>query len=227
MLHLAFAFTIWLAAVALAAGSLEFAEPLREIHVAPDATSVTADFAFVNRGSRPVTIRNYDAPCSCMTAQIKGGKLDYQPGDEGVVRAVFDLGNFTGTVDKHVVLWLAGDHAEKPSVTLTVRVHIPELVAIEPKTLKWAVGENPGPKSISIQINFDQPVEILSVSSSNDRFQHELKPVRAGAEYELTVTPQDTSVPGIGVLRIETDCPVARQRVRQAFVVVRKEAALP
>ena len=219
--------TGWLAAAALAAGGLEFADPLQEFHAAPDATSVTADFAFVNRGTKRVKIRNYDAPCSCMSAQIKGGKLEYEPGEDGVIRAVFDLGNFSGTVDKQVVLWLEGDHAERPSVTLTVRVHIPELVVVEPKTLKWAVGEEPRPKSLSIRIESEQPVRILSVSGSNERFAHELKTVRDGAEYELEVTPQDTTLPGIGVLRIETDCAVARQRVRQAFVVVRKEAGIP
>ncbi len=208
-----------------ARGGLTFSEPLKEVHAAADAASVVVDFPFVNKGPGTATIRHYDAACSCMSAQVRGGKLEYGPGEEGLVRAKFDLGNFSGTVDKQVVIWLKGDPDDKPSAVLTVRVHIPELVLVEPKTLKWAVGEAPEAKKIRIKVDYGKPVKVLDVNGSNDRFKQELVTVKEGAEYELSVTPADTATPGIGVLRIETDCPVARHRVRQAFLVVRREMA--
>lgn len=214
-----------LLAVGVARGGLVFPEKLKEIHAAADAAAVTADFAFSNQGDKPVSIRHYDAPCSCLSAQIKGGKLDYAPGEEGLIRANFSLGNFSGQVDKEIILWLKGDPDDRPSIRLTVRVHIPELVVVEPKTLKWAVGEKPDPKKIQIKVAFEKPVKVLKVDGSNVRFKQDLVTLKEGALYELTVTPADTVAPGIGVLRIETDCPVARHRIRQAFLVVRREMA--
>jgi hypothetical protein len=209
-------------AAGAAQGGLVFSQPVQEVHAAADASSVTADFTFSNKSDRVASIRHYDAPCSCLAAQVIGGKLDYAPGEQGTVRAVFNLGNFSGTVDKQVVIWLNDDPDEKPSVVLTVRVHIPELVLVEPKTLKWSLGEKPVSKTIRIKIDSPQPVKVLGVSGSNERFAQQLTTVKEGAEYELKVTPTDTGTPGIGVLRIETDCPVARHRIRQAFLVVRR-----
>lgn len=211
----------WLC-VGVASAALEFPEKLKELHLAPDEKSVLMDFTFKNSGDKAVKIRHYDAACSCLSAQAKGGKLEYAPGEEGVIRTKFDMGNFSGVVDKKVVIWVDDDPDDDPSVVLTVRVHIPELVLIEPKTLKWAVGEKVGPKTMRITMDYEKPIKILKLNGSSDRFEHKLKTIREGEEYELTVTPDETKTPGIGVLRIETDCPVARHRIRQAFLVVRR-----
>jgi hypothetical protein len=203
---------------------LVFDETLKERHLPPDARSVQIDFPFKNAGDETVRIHHYDAPCSCLSAQVKGSKLEYAPGEEGVIRARFDMGNFSGTVDKPVAIWLDGDAEDDPSILLTVRVHIPELVQIEPKTLKWAVGEQAAAKSMRITVDFEKPIKVLKITGTSDRFTHRLKTIREGEEYELTVTPDQTKSPGIGVLRIETDCPIARHRIRQAFLVVRRAA---
>jgi len=217
--------TILLLVTGCARADLVFDAMMKERHLAPDAQAVEMDFNFKNGGDKAVKIRHYDAACSCLSAQVKGGKLEYAPGEEGVIRAKFDMGNFSGQVDKKVVIWVDDDPEEKPSVVLTVRVHIPELVVVEPKTLKWTIGEEVGPKTIRITMAYEKPIKIMGVSGSNDRFPHQLKEIRAGEEYELTITPDETNTPGIGVFRIETDCPVARHRIRQAFVVVRRAVA--
>jgi hypothetical protein len=49
-----------------------------------------------------------------------------------------------------------------------------------------------------------------------------LKTIDEGKLYELVVTPEDISTPGLAILRIETDCAVERHRIQQAFAVVRK-----
>jgi len=205
----------------LVRAELVFPEKFKERHLEADAKSMEMDFTFKNEGDKAARIHHYDAPCSCLSAQVKGGKLDYAPGEEGVIRARFDMGNFSGQVDKTVAIWMEGDPEGKPSVLLTVRVHIPELVLIEPKTLKWTIGEKVAAKTMSIKMEYDRPIKILGINGSSERFKHDLKTIREGEEYELSVTPDETRTPGIGVLRIETDCPVARHRIRQAFIVVR------
>jgi hypothetical protein len=209
------------------AAALDFPKTLKEVHAAADAGKVTADFEFTNRSGKPVAIARYDSTCSCMSVKIKDGKLQYAPGESGVVRTEFDMGNFSGTVDKVVALWLDNDPAEKPSVSLTVRVHIPVLISLEPKTLKWELSGQGESQVIRIEMNHDKPIRVLSVNSSNEAFKTELKTVKEGKTYELAVTPKDVKTPALGVFRIETDCPVGRHRIQQAFGVIRKNTAPP
>lgn len=207
---------------ALLAAGLDFPRTFVEIHAPADASSVTADFEFTNRGDKPVSVSKYDAACSCMAVQIKDGKLRYAPGESGLIRAVFEMGNFSGTVDKVVALWLDGDPPEKPSLQLTVRVHIPVLVLLEPKTLKWELGGTPEPQTIRITIQNPQPVHLKNITSSSAAFRHELKTIETGKRYELIVTPTEIGTPGLAILRIETDAASEKHRIQQAFAVVRK-----
>lgn len=211
----------------LARGGLLFPKTLQEVAAAADARVVTTDFEFSNNGDKPVAIRHYDAACSCMSVQVKEGKLQYGPGETGLIRTVFDLGNFAGTVDKVVAIWLEGDRDDQPSIRLTVRVHIPELVKLEPKTLRWQVGGQATPQSVKIHIDHDKPVKILKVSGTNENFRHELITLQEGKEYEIKVNPVGLDSPGIGILRIDTDCDVSRHKIQQAFLVVSAAATKP
>ena len=214
----------WLLALvlttAMARGGLNFPEILKEVQAPADAKSVTTDFEFSNDGDKPVKIRHYDAACSCMSVQAQGGKLDYAPGEKGLIRTVFELGNFSGEVQKMVAIWLEGDRDDQPSIRLTVNVHIPELVKLDPKTLRWTVGAPPAAQSFKIHILDDKPVKILNVTNTNDKFRQELVTVTEGKEYELKVTPVELTAPGIGIVRIETDCEIFRHKIQQGFVVV-------
>ncbi|MES2921890.1 MAG: DUF1573 domain-containing protein [Verrucomicrobiota bacterium] len=218
-----FAIGIWLllAAFSQAAG-LEFTELLKEVNATADVATVTTDFKFKNTGNKPVTIAKTDPGCSCLKVEISGGKLTYAPGESGVVRTTFDMGNFSGTVDKMVALWIDNDPPDKPSMKLTVRVHIPVLVAVEPKTVKWSTGGKPDPQTIQIRMAEGKPIHVTGVKSSSPSFKCELKALEEGRKYDLIVTPLDMDTPGISVFRIETDCEVSKHRIQQAFAVIRK-----
>ena len=201
---------------------MEFAALLKEVHAAADATIVTTDFNFTNKGDKPVTIAKTDPGCSCLKVEISGGKLKYAPGESGVVRTTFDMGNFSGTVDKKVALWIDDDPADKPSMSLTVRVHIPVLVALEPKTVKWNLGAKPDPQTIQIRMAEGKSIHMTGVKSSSPAFKCELKVVEKGRKYDLIVTPLEMNAPGMSVFRIETDSEISKHAIQQAFAVVRK-----
>lgn len=218
-----FAIGIWLTLAALAqAAGLEFTALLKEANAAADAAIVTTDFSFTNKGDKPVTIAKTNPGCSCLKVEISGGKLKYAPGESGVVRTTFDMGNFSGTVDKMVALWIDDDPVDKPSTTLTVRVHIPVLVALEPKTVKWNLGANPDPQTIQIRMAEGKSIRVTGVKSSSPAFKCEVKVLEEGRKYDLIVTPLEMNAPGMSVVRIETDCEISKHRIQQAFAVVRK-----
>ena len=214
---------IWLALTAWIQGAaLDFPTTIREIHAPADVESVTADFEFTNRSGKPVDVAKYDPTCSCMSVKILEGKLHYAPGESGVVRAEFRIENFTGEVNKMVAIWLDKDPEDIPSVVLTVRVHVPILVALEPKTLKWELNGKADPQTIHITMHHDKPIKVIGVTPSSDSFRHELKTIEEGKSYDLIVTPTDINTPTLGILRIETDCPIKRHHIQQVFATVRK-----
>jgi hypothetical protein len=171
-----------------------------------------------------VTVTKYEPTCSCISVRIKDGKLRYAPGEAGLIRAEFDMGNFTGTVDKVVAVWLDNAPADKPSMALTVRVHIPVLVSLEPKTLKWELNGKGEPQTIRITMHYAKPIRVIAVNASSEAYKYELKTVEEGKSYDLIVTPLEINTPGLGIFRIETDCQIPKHRIQQVFASVRRSS---
>ncbi|MCX6866164.1 MAG: DUF1573 domain-containing protein, partial [Verrucomicrobia bacterium] len=186
------------------------------------ANKVTVDFEFTNRSDKPVSVIKYDSTCSCMSVRIQDGKLRYAPGESGLVRADFDMGNFSGSIDKVVVLWLDKDAADKPSIVLKVRVIIPVLVSLEPKTVKWELNGKAEPQTIRVTMHHVKPIRVTSVQSSSEAFKCAVKTIQDGASYDVIVTPMNINTPGLGIFRIETDCDIEKHRIQQAFGTVRR-----
>jgi hypothetical protein len=211
----------------LSAGTLTFDQTEKEINAGIDAKTVTVDFTFKNQSGEDVIIEKYDAACTCINAQIKGGKLAYKDGESGVIRAAFDMGLFSGTNDKSIAVWLKGDPEQKPSIVLNAKINIPVLVEVEPKSLIWEVGAKAEPKTVTITMKHSEPIRVKAVSGADARFQYELKTIEEGKKYEVVVTPASTEKVGMGVIHIETDCPIQRHRSHRIFTVVRQPLPKP
>ena len=65
-------------------------------------------------------------------------------------------------------------------------------------------------------------IHVTGITASSQAFSHELKTIEKGKKYDLVVTPLEVNTPGMSVIRIETDCPIPKHRVQQAFAVLRK-----
>jgi len=217
----ALALTLILAGTLPAAAALEFETPVIKAEADLSDKFITRDYKFTNSGGKAVKIKEADAGCSCLAVQVAGGKLAYAPGESGVLRAVFELGSFQGTVDKQINVWLEGDPEEKPSTTLTMSVHIPVIISLEPKTLKWEVGAKAEPKMIDVVMDYKNPIHITSVSAGNEMFSAKLVTIEEGKRYGIEVTPvKGTASAGLSVVRIVTDVDVEKQRIQQAFAVI-------
>ncbi|MGJ8723867.1 MAG: DUF1573 domain-containing protein [Roseibacillus sp.] len=202
------------------AGGLKFEKTIIEVLAEPDQETVTADFKFKSSGSGPAEIKRYDAPCSCLEAQISdGGRLKWEEGEEGTVRGLFKVGNFRGTVDKQIsILMVNGARHD-----LTVRMTMPELLKIEPKTLKWEEGTEPKEQAFLLTISDEYPLEILKVSGTNEgKFPFKLETIEKGKIYRLSVTPSETDQRGFGLLRITTNSAFKKHKSYQAYAVVTK-----
>ena len=191
-----------------------------DFHPTFQETNVVARFTFSNAGNYPVAITSIKSSCDCMVPKL--AKMTYLPGEKGEITANFTIGQRQGLQQKHVVLQT--DDPSDPAAQLTMRVFIPELVKMTPGFLFWKIGEEKSPKTITLKIVHTEPIKIIGVQSTNERFFPQLKTVEPGKEYVIIVTPNDPADPAKALLRIETDFPKDKPRVFQAYAYIKSSA---
>lgn len=207
--------------VAVWAGGLQFSETTRELSPAVTETSITAIFPFTNVLDKAVKIVRMESECSCMTIETKDKKMQLSPGESSELRGTFLLGSYTGTVEKTIRVWLEDDPGDKPSALLKVKVHIPELVSIEPKTTRWDLKSATDPKLIQIKFPAEAPAKITGITSSDEKFTSKLKTIENGRVYEIEISCASTANKALSVLKIDTDSSLPQQKSFQVFAVVK------
>ncbi|MGB0292798.1 MAG: DUF1573 domain-containing protein [Luteolibacter sp.] len=212
----------------LAHAGLEFESKLVEVNAAADDKSSQIDFKFTNKGKDPVFISHIDPDCDCLTIMASGGttladkRIRYRPGESGIIRSQFKIGNKRGQLDHNVMVWLTGDPKDEPSIQLKARINVPQLITMIPRTLKWEVGEQTKAKSVEVIMNHDRPIQITETKSTSPNFTIEMAVIEKGKHYTLSVVPKDTSSPGIGVIQILTDSDIEIQSREQVFAMVHR-----
>jgi len=178
--------------------------------------SLKASFRFENRGSRPVKILDLRTSCGCTTAST--AKKTYAPGEKGEVTVDFIFGGRRGPQNKPVVVQ-TDDEAE-PAVILMLKADILELVKIRPSYLSWKRDSAKSSQTLNLKMTSSVAAKVTSVSSNDPRFSTELRAADAG-DYEVIVTPLDTSAPAVATLTIQTDYPAAKPETYRAYAQIK------
>lgn len=193
-----------------------------EVKAKAEALKTTVPFKFENTSKETITISRWDSACSCLNARIKDGKMAYKPGEKGLILVDFELGSFSGVQEKTVMLWTKEDSPEKPSIVLAVKINIPVLFEITPKTIFWDQNGSKDAQVFKLKVSHDKPIHITSHSGTSETFPYTVKTIKDGWEYELIVTPTDVSSPAFGMIKLTTDSKIPRYQRQQAFVCVRR-----
>jgi hypothetical protein len=189
----------------------------------PEEDELAAVYKFKNEGKEAVKVLQVETSCGCLKAEAD--KKSYEPGEIGVINAVFKLSKFTGAQSKSITV-VSNDKSNSRQ-KLNVSVDIPKVVEITPALLEWKVGEEAKTKSFRIKIPHVDPIKILSVKPSRDTFSYEMKTIEEGRDYEILLTPMATDTPMLGVLRIETDCAIEKHKRQMAFFSIAKPRPVP
>ena len=204
---------------------LEF-EKTEIAHTANHAdTQVAAEFKFKVTGGKTVKITNIATYCSCLKAKAKDGRTEFKDGDEGVIETAFLLGTFEGEVSKQVAVQT--DDPAEPEIILAVKVMIPPVFKVEPESLRWELGGEATPKTMKFTVVDKADIAVTGLVSSRENMLAEVKEIKKGREYAITLTPKTTAEPMIGVLRVETDAPYDRFKKRLLFFNVTRPKAAP
>ncbi len=168
-----------------------------ELHADAKSTVLEARFPFSNTGETPVDVTQVESSCGCTVASLE--KRHYEPHESGEIVARYTVGTQAG-VQKKTVLVETGD-GHSPT-TLTLEIHIPEIVRVRPAFVQWKHGESPASKSITLEIVQDIPATDVAVRSSAAGFEAEVKPLVPGRKYELKVHPLTTDQQQFSTLNI-------------------------
>jgi len=202
-----------------------FETQLVEIFASPDDKEVIGEFPF-RIEEQEVTIQSYDAKCVCLAARVeplnpdRSVKLNWKVGESGKMMTKFDVTKFLGTVDKAIELNVVG--GEEP-IILTVRVHVPELISLTPTNLRWDLGGPAHPQTMKIEVKHQNPIKVTNHRGNNPKFDYQFKTIKEGWEYEVVVTPRDTSASALGMLSFTTDCEFPRFKRAMGYAVIRPQ----
>ncbi|MEZ5405307.1 MAG: DUF1573 domain-containing protein [Verrucomicrobiia bacterium] len=174
----------------------------QEIEVSPTnlVQKVAVQFHFTNAGPDAITIQEIQTSCGCTTAALE--KRHYEPKESGFVPVEFNVGTRTGFQQKTIIV--KTDETNQPPTFLTFKIHLPEILKIEPNIVEWKRGETNSVKIIKLETTGIIPLKVTGVESSHEWIETTLKVKESGKFYEVEVKPWKTDEPIMGILRIRT-----------------------
>lgn len=177
--------------------ALEWKTLTLEFTTVPFQTTQEATFQFTNTGDKPVRILEVESNCDCLEAGAD--RQVYAPGASGVVRTNFTIGDRLGLYERRIKV--VTDENHEP-VRLLVRVEVPELVTLTPRSVAWKINEPIVEKTVDLVVIPGLLIDIARVLSTNGDFAARLETIEAGRRYRIYLKPPSTEQPANAAFRL-------------------------
>lgn len=161
-----------------------FAETTHDIGKVRQGEVVVHEFPVKNEGTAPLLLDRVDFGIPGLTARFPA---EIAPGASGNVRVELNTKIYTGEMD-----WegeLRSNDPAQPKVTLTLSGVVDPVIEIAPMPLAYirAYADEPATEVLRV-INHDQrPLAITGVELRGTHFSAQVREVRPGREFELTI----------------------------------------
>ena len=198
------------------AGALEWPQTTVEAGTEPFQKTLPLVFAFRNGGTKPVHILDLQTSCSCLAATTD--KKVYAPGESGKLTARFSVEDRSGLYERSIMVMT--DESAPPQ-RLTVRIEVPELVAITPRSLEWSLRSAPAEKSTELRATGALRISFAQATPSNETFAANLETIVPGRVYRLVVRPLSTATVANAAIRISGHDDSGREILISAYANVR------
>lgn len=198
------------------ASALDWEKREQLVRVAPLQAEVAVEFPFTNNGARPIEITEIRTNCDCLDA--KSERSRYAPGERGMIRARFSVGDRLGLYER-AVLVLTDESAEP--TRLAVKVDVPAAAEAAPRTVDWAVNSATEPRSIEVTVAPELSITFTAAVSTGSGFNARLEPIVPGKRYRVIVTPKGTAERASAAIRIRGTERSGQDIVVSAYAYVR------
>lgn len=204
------------ASVALPCAALEWKAQTLNFTTAPFQTTQEAVFAFTNTSPKPVTILEVESNCDCLDAAAD--RQIYPPGATGVIRTNFTIGDRLGLYERRIKVLT--DESPEP-VRLLVRIEVPELVALTPRSVAWKLNEAPVEKAVDVEVIPGVKINFTRVLPTSGDFAARLETIEAGRRYRVHLKPPATAHPANAAFRVFGQAASGQEIVVSAYGNVR------
>lgn len=186
-----------LALLPLSAAALEWKTETLTVSTLPFQTSQDVSFEFKNNTARPVALLDLQTNCDCLAATAD--QKIYAPGVSGTIKARFTIGDRLGLYERSITV--VTDEAASP-VRLQVRIMVPEITRLIPRSLTWSLHTAAEEKSIELVPAPGLEISFTDAQATNAAFSTRLETVVAGRHYRLYLKPGSTTEPASAAIRL-------------------------
>jgi len=152
--------------------TLHWEEHKKELVLEPGKDALEVQFPFRNASEGEVEIVSVTPSSACLQVDLK--KTKYQPGETGVISALFIKGDRQGVQRNGIIVDTTG---KKPlTYILELTVQIPQPLTPSVRFVYWPQGGDPETKELELTWDSKKPIEITGVAFSSDLFTTELWP---------------------------------------------------
>jgi hypothetical protein len=199
-----------------ARGVIEWQQKTIELSTAFKQQDVKAGFVFRNTGDRPVTITSVNSNCDCTTAELD--KKTYAPGEGGKINVMFEIGDYMGIHDAHILV--TTDTPSMPPADLILRVHIPEYLRLEPHMAVWHIAAEPDEKTLVCAAVAHESVWLTEAHSSDVGVTARIETVEPGRKYLVHLRPASTATHVVATIQMRVDVEGVGTRILNAYAYV-------
>ena len=165
----------------------------------PGQKSVATQFIFKNSGDEQFVVTKVQSSCGCTVPKLE--KTTYAPGETGVIAVTFDIGDRKGPQKK--TIRVTTDTGQ--TALLKMNMQIPEILAIRPRLVFWRKGSRPDPKTVLVEIDIEDPINILEIVTESKLIATELIPSDDAGLFSLKITPKSTQERIMSRIILKTD----------------------
>jgi hypothetical protein len=182
---------------AIPARALDWTATTLEARAEPFQKTLALVFNFKNNETKTAHLLDLQTSCSCLAA--RSDKKVYAPGETGVITAEFSAEEPPGIYERAITVLT---DATTPPQRLTVRIEIPELALLTPRSLEWKLKSEITEKSAELRANGALRISFTQATPTNESFSVRLETVIPEQVFKLIITPRTTASVANAAIRI-------------------------
>ena len=181
--------------------------------------SANVVYRFRNTSDRPVNIISTTASCGC-TVPVTN-KTTYAPGESGELPVTHKPRPGAGV--QVYSIGVQTDEGGGRTHSLSLQVTKNPKMALMPRVLNWAAGEERAPKQINVRLRDGEPLQLTGAQAEPDVLDVKISDGAQPGMKTIVVTPKPgtANVPGRVRVRLLTEPPLPPSMDNQFFVVLR------
>lgn len=206
-----------------AAPKIVFESPVLNFGQVNGGESARRNFVFSNQGGRTLEVLDVKVSCGCLVCA--NWTRETQPGMVGTIPVEFKTLEYSGRITKSITLTC--NDPEQPTIILQVEASVWRPIDLTPQSAVFNLSPSGASKGVVVHItnNEESLLTLSELKSSQKELLAELRTIKKGREFEVSVKPAPGTYKGnlFGKISLKTSSKKLPQLEIPVFGVLRSE----